>query len=178
MKSSGQLFGGEFLASYMVFLAALVVVLYLWNSNLREIDDAERQQQMNNIAVEATEQLLRTSGSPTNWTLSNFSVLGLANESRVLEKEKVKDFMLLMSYENTSLCTGSPNYECNRHLLGLGTYDFSLNMTYLNGSMVMINSTMCFAGRNPENDTYRITVTRTALVEGELVKVHFTMWAK
>ena len=178
MKSKSQLFSGEFLVSYLIFTTALVIVLYMWDSNLSEINAAERQQDMSDLGVKATEQLLRTPGSPRNWTADNFTVLGLANESRVLQRDKIAGFVFIMSATNNSLCLNATNYECNRYLLGLGRYDFAFNLTYMNDTTVRINNTLSFAGKYAVNETRRITVVRTAILDDNLVKLYFTVWSK
>jgi len=178
MKNRAQVFSGEFLGSYVIFFSALIIVLYLWNSNLTEINATEKQQDMNDLGVQATEQLIRTPGSPRNWTLQNYTVLGLANESRVLQQDKIKSFVVIMSVNDSSLCPGETNYDCNRHLMGLGRYDFAFNMTYLNGTSIKMNNTLFSTGRLPANDTRRITVVRTALLEDNMVRIIFTLWSK
>ena len=174
----GQVFSGEFIIAYMIFIVVLSMVIYLWNSTTRGVLDSDIQFSLNEKATDAAEQIIRTPGSPNNWyeNLSNIYSVGLANESRILLRDKVLSFTELISTSNNSYCEGDPNYECHRNLLGLSNYEFFFNITYMNKSTVMINETMIFGGRPAVNETRKVTIGRTAILENEIVHLYLTVW--
>jgi hypothetical protein len=174
--SRGQLFSGEFLMSLVLFMAALIMVLGLWSNSTAEILRAEGMRTMEDMGVDASEALMRTPGIPSDWGVQNVTSLGLANESRVLLPAKVKAFSHYLSDNQSDLCVDGKNYECNLHMLGIGGYDMYFNLTYLNGSTVVIDGVPSYAGRRPVNDTEKMTVVRTALLNGEITRAYLTVW--
>ncbi len=175
---SGQVFSGEFLLGFMLFMAALVIMLNLWDVSTSDVLTLENRRAMAEYSVEAAEKLVRTPGIPADWGVWNVTSLGLANESRVLMEHKLLSFKELMSDENTTLCSlpGSTNYDCNAYVMGIGGYDFYFNLTYLNDSTVTYNNVSYYTGRPPVNESERITVVRAALFNNELARIYFTVW--
>jgi hypothetical protein len=177
LMHSGQIFSGEFVVSYLIFLVVLMLLLYLWNTTTRGILDSDTQYSINEASVDVAEQLVRTPGNPFNWTARNVSSIGLANESRRLMRYKIIEFIRMLNTSDTSLCDGgNPNYECNRYLLGLGNYELYFNLTYINKTTVVLNDTQCYVGRPPVNETRKITVVRAALIDEDIVLLYLTVW--
>ncbi|MBD3388770.1 MAG: hypothetical protein GF416_06850 [Candidatus Altiarchaeales archaeon] len=177
-QSKGQVFSGEFLIAFMLFMAGLMLILHLWDLSTRDLFQAEDQRTMAEFGVEAAEKLIRTPGTPENWVLDNVTSLGLSNKSRVLVPYKLLEFKHFMDHGQTDLCSlpGGSNYECNLYLLGIGGYDFYFNLTYLNGSVVEVDGEAMGVGRVPSNDTEAMTITRTAVLDGEITRLYFTVW--
>ncbi|RLI90509.1 MAG: hypothetical protein DRO89_05745 [Candidatus Altiarchaeales archaeon] len=183
-----QVLSGEFILASAIFLFVLTSIFLLWSTTTRNIAESEIMYEMDEVATNAIEKLIRTSGYPDDWEsippieIDNVSALGLATESRILDKEKVLKFLYIMS--NTSSdnpCNlSSPetisNYECNKHFLGIGRYDFYLDITYLNGTIVNIKGKSCTTGLIPGNTEYMLTKRRNALLDGDIVKVTLTVF--
>jgi hypothetical protein len=172
----GQVFSGELVLALLVFFTALSIVLLAWNNIQRDFFSRENARFMEESAVNAAELLLRTSGSPDNWSLNDVRLVGLANESRILSKRKVLDFLELMDAENSTVCSDGANYECNRHLIGLGAYDFSINFTDVQGNALFINDTILYAGLAPNDSSNHLTVARAAIFQDDIVRVYLTVW--
>jgi hypothetical protein len=68
------------------------------------------------------------------------------------------------------------NYECNKHLTGISVYDFYFDMKYLNGSPVSIRGHACTTGKQSVEETKKITVVRTALLNTTIVQTIVTVW--
>jgi hypothetical protein len=179
-KSStrGQVFSGEFLLSFLMFIAALALVLNVWNTTIGEVLGTEGMRTMEELGVDAAEELVRTPGTPLQWDEWNVTSLGLANMSRVLVDLKIKAFVHYMSDNQTDLCptAGATNYDCNLHMIGISGYDAYFNISHLNGSTVDVNGTMAFTGRPPSGAWRKITILRTAILNDEIVKVYLTVW--
>jgi hypothetical protein len=118
----------------------------MWTTTTLQINQSELVYTMDESATNAAEKLVRTGGLPRNWSkldVDNISAIGLVNESRVIDSGKLARFLRMMSnstvpsaYDNPcndgSVSPPPTNYECNKHFLGLGKYDFHFNLTYLN----------------------------------------------
>jgi hypothetical protein len=176
IPGSGQVFSGEFILAFMAFMAALILLLNLWGTSTREVLNAESQATLEDYGVEAAEKLVRTPGTPLNWTSDDVLSIGLANESRRLMASKVLNFTHLMSDADTDLCGPESNYECNLYLLGIGGYNFHFNLTYLNKTQLVLDGMPAVTGRLPTAEQEEITVVRTALLNGEIVRMYFTVW--
>lgn len=178
MDEKGQVFSGELLLAYAIFTLALILVVYMWSSVVGDIFESEGMYDLENAAMDMSETLMKTPGVPETWNKSNVDAVGLVNTSRSLGEEKVLYFIDLMdSNLYDSNCGGGiSNYECNKHLTGIGVYDFYLSMEYLNGSVVSINGRPCTTGKQPASETKKITVTRTGLLNTTIVKTRITVW--
>jgi hypothetical protein len=161
---------------FVLFLAAVTLIIGLWNTTIREVLSTENDIAMEETGSDMAEKLLRTPGYPENWDESNVTSIGLANQSRVLMRRKILSFIHLTRDNETGHCSGGRNYECNTHLLGIGGYQFQFNMTYLNGSTIILNKTLALSGRAPVNETRSVTIERTGLLEGDVVRAYITIW--
>lgn len=180
----GQILSSEFILACSIFMFVLLSVLVMWSATTREMTRSEILYDMDNAATNAVEKLARTSGLPGDWAslpMDNVSSIGLSNESRRLDREKVKRFVYVM--ENAACvdpddnpCISTTKYDCNRYLLGLGRYNFFFNMTYLNGSAVELDGDECVTGVAPAGDDYLLSKTRNALLGDDIMRINFIIW--
>jgi len=173
-RRKGQGFSTEFLLAYLIFSLVLILAFYLWNTTTADIIESKNRYEIEDKAVDLAEKLLRTRGIPANWSLADVESIGLADDSRILNPEKILAFIILMNSSNS-------NYENNKWLLGIGKYDFYFNMTDINGTTMIINGTLlndtlCATGKLPVNETSMITVPRVGILEDEIVKIRITVW--
>ena len=180
----GQASSAELLLAYFIFAICLTIFVTLWTMTTETINSSERFDDFENLASNIAEKLVRTPGYPSNWSADNVTVVGLAGEPRMLDNAKVLAFIDLMNDSKMSSnagCIGLKNYECNKDLLGVGKYNFYMELQYMNWtagnwSIVMAGNITCAAGRSPVNDTEEITVMRTALFQGNITRMRFTLW--
>jgi hypothetical protein len=182
-----QASSAELLLAYFIFFLAVTMAVILWTDITGTINSRERLTEFEDLATNIAEKLVRTPGAPSNWTTNNVSVIGLAYEPRTLSPEKLLAFIDLMNDSKPSPeCPGLSNYECNKHLLGVGKHNFYLavketnwtdtSWTDMNWTYVRIGGINCTAGKYPVNDVERITVKRTAILQGNVTRVEFTLW--
>ncbi len=167
----GQLFSGDIAVASLVFLASLSMALFLWSSVNEDIRRAERLETMGRLANSAVEQLIRTPGIPEDWTESTVLVPGLSTEDRAINATKAERFISLMNATG-----GSSSYNDNRHMMGLGTYDFHLNATYLNGSIVRVAGSEFEAGLELREVEEGAAVDRSAIFNESIVRLNFIIW--
>ncbi|MFH0714023.1 MAG: hypothetical protein V1722_05645 [Candidatus Micrarchaeota archaeon] len=123
----GQIFGIDILIAILLFAG-------VWSTLTAILGDVQTQQddfdllslQVNRISA----QLLSSSGTPTTWTPSTVSQLGLVVQKGVIEKDKLGNFLNV-----------STNLTRTRDLLGISNSPFYINVSYVNGTTVYVNST-------------------------------------
>ena len=184
LRERGQILSSEFIIAAVIFMFVLGAILFMWTMTTFQINQSELVYTMDESATNAAEKLVRTGGLPHNWSslaVDNISSLGLVNESRVIDQGKLDRFMILMDDSTTSSVYDNPcndgsispsptNYECNRHFLGLGRYDFNITVNYLDGTSIDK------AGVSPSDADYIISKRRNALLDNEVVVVTLTVW--
>ncbi len=165
----GQLFSGDIAIATFVFLASLAMALFLWNSTTEDINRAENLRNMQKIAFQAVEQLIRTPGTPEDWNYFTVDVPGLSSEDRIINKTKALDFIDLMD-------SNGSNYDENKYLVSIDPYEFYMNATYLNGSIVKINGRDFIAGKMPVDETETLAILRTAIFNNTIIRFNFVVW--
>lgn len=173
-----QLFSGEFFIAFFIFMIVLTMALFLWYTTIWEVTKAENFYDMEETAIDAIEQLVRTQGHPLDWGVENVTNVGLANGSRFLDGDKVLTFVDMMNVSKNDLCNTGSNYQCYRYLLGTGKFDFYFNVTYLNGTTYILGGTEIFAGEVQVDKLQRITIVRTGILDNETVRIKLTVWGK
>lgn len=168
MTNKGQFFSSEVLMAYFIFSLAIIMVFFLWNVAVKEINQSEEMYNLEEKAVSLGEKLVKTEGVPKNWTKKNVMSVGLAKEKqpRVLDKTKIIEFIQLMN----------ESYEERSHLLGLGKYDFFFNLTDMQGGQIIIENLTCATGKKPSQEKSKLPVERTALWNDSIVKVKLIVW--
>jgi|WetSurMetagenome_2_1015567.scaffolds.fasta_scaffold14584_2 hypothetical protein len=182
-----QASSAELLMAYFIFFLALTMAVLMWTNFIDTIDSRERLTDFEDLTGNIAEKLVRTPGDPSNWSSDHVSAIGLAYEPRTLGPEKILAFIDLMNDSKPSTaCPGISNYECNKHLLGVGKHEFFLALketnwtdpgwTESNWTIVRIGDVNCTAGKYPVDDVERLTVRRTALFRGNVTRLEFTLW--
>jgi hypothetical protein len=167
MKTKGQLFSGDIAIATMVFLSALSLAFFLWNSITEDINRAENLRELEKLASETVEQLIRTPGIPRDWNYYTVEVPGLASSDRIINRTKALIFIELMN---------STHYSSNVHKMGLGRYDFYLNVTDLQDDVIQIGGMGFTTGKEPFDETESIAMFRTAIFNESIVRVNFIIW--
>jgi hypothetical protein len=175
-----QISNGDLLIAFFILFLALALVFSLWSTTTEKINDSELFYDLENTAVATAEKLVKTGGVPQGWGRENVTVIGLAGEPRILNPKKVLEFVDMM---NDSAVGNPPcndftvsNYECSKHLLGIGKYNVYFTLTDINGTIIEIENISCVTGKGIGNETDKLTVTRTAILENEIVRAVLTLW--
>ena len=169
MIRKGQLFSGDITTATMVFLLALALSVFIWDSSVEDINNAENLRNMEKVASETVEQLIRTPGVPEDWNYYTVQVVGLSSEDRIIDSSKATEFLELMNSSTT-------DYDDNKHKLGLGIYDFYVNVTDINGTLVQVNGIDFIAGKEPTNSYTTLSVFRTAVYNDIIIRFNFVIW--
>jgi hypothetical protein len=175
----GQVSSGEIVLAYFIFFIALTIAISMWVSEIEHIRTNNRFFDFEDAASDIAEKLVRTQGIPTNWDEDNVATIGLADEPRVLSRQKIKMFINLMNESKASTdpdCAGESNYNCSKSLLGVGKYDFYITIEDLNGTVIRVDNLTVIAGRYPVDETDKITIMRPSIVNNSIVQLKLTLW--
>jgi hypothetical protein len=152
MKSRAQIFTLDVVLGGVLFLVALVTVLYLWDTTITNIQNSEDAYEMDSLASSAAERLVRTPGTPYNWTRDDVQVYGLVDarsvfgsvrqEDRVIDPDKLLEFVWMTKNKYQSV---------RSNLIGVGKYHFYLEISCLNESQ-----TDCFNGLHLDRVNYDV----------------------
>jgi len=118
-KTKAQANSVELLVGYFIFAMALTIAITLWTTTWDNVNKAEKLDDFETTATYIAEKLVRTPGYPENWTPDNVITIGLANDPRILDNEKIEHFIDMMNDTHISsnpACSGISNYECNKYL--------------------------------------------------------------
>ncbi len=163
----GQLFSGDLMVATVVFMLSLSLVFVIWQTVSDDISNAEELRAMEKLTSEFSEQLIRTPGAAEDWRYFNVRITGMASDDRFINLTKAEWFIELMN---------GTNYDKNRYKAGIGSYDFWVNVTDLDGSVVSVRGTPFVTGKAPVNETTKIAVTRTAILGGTIVRFNMVVW--
>ncbi|MBU0762778.1 MAG: hypothetical protein KKD39_07100 [Candidatus Altiarchaeota archaeon] len=129
----GQIFTWDLIFGSMLFLVALAIALNIWESTYLQIRTTEDDYERNWLAETISEQLVRTTGEPGNWTPADVVSYGLTKTdatfkkttSRVLDPDKL--LMLIDAfYDNYTKVRGD--------LLGSSKYNVYIELSCINQS--------------------------------------------
>jgi|GEM_PF-1709892 len=139
-RNFGQVFTWDMIFGMGIFIGILVLIAYMWDSAVSEIHDAELIYEMGWIATTVGEQLVRTTGSPQDWSGSNVRVYGLADSKDILGFDssvgRIIDLDKLLYLVDESYM----NYSVVRAvLLGTSKYDFYIEVSCKDGTSGCFN---------------------------------------
>jgi hypothetical protein len=171
----GQVSSVELLLAYFVFFIVFTLVVSMWVGTLKEVNSGERERDFEDAASRMSEKLVKTRGLPADWTAETVTAVGLADEPRILNTQKVLGFINLTNDSASGDC-GYSEYECNKELLGIGKYDFNFSIEDLDGAVVELDGVNLASGRTPIDETDRLTVIRSAMLGDQIVRLRLTFW--
>lgn len=119
-----QIFSIDLNVSLFLFISFTLFSIFLYNYTSTQVDDYISLREMENLAVLSTDTLVLSSGFPSDWNSTNFIAIGLADEENVLNYTKLLEF-------------NDSEYYSVKLMITQGLYDFYVNVTYFDGSVVL-----------------------------------------
>lgn len=179
-----QVLVGELIIAVFIFTLVLATVFFLWDTTSVSITKSEFLHEMDASSSDALEKLVRTEGYPEDWanrSLNETSAIGLAsNDSRILDQDKVLRFMDLLDSEKYDDLCGDvtiSNYDCSRYILGLKKYELRFTLTDMEDVTLVLAGRNCSTGKAPTGSEFMVSVKRSAVLDGEIVKANMVVWA-
>src|SRR3989338_65604 len=78
-------------SSISVIIIVLIVSTFLFYE--RKINEFILYNDLSAKAFQVSDVLIKSSGAPSNWDSTNVNVIGLASEDRVIDADKVNNFI-------------------------------------------------------------------------------------
>jgi hypothetical protein len=135
-KEKGQAFVWDVVLATSVFLIILGILVFQWTSLISSMLSTNAEYEVSWLSTAASEQLVRTSGSPFDWNNGTAAqrniIFGLADYERAGNNTRALDRILdpdkVFMYLNAS-----QNYTWMRYrMLGSGIYDYYIQLSCLN----------------------------------------------
>jgi len=116
----GQAFSADFVFGCVIFGVVLMLLIPIWTALTSQTREAEVRKDLQIATVAVADLFMRSPGSPANWSAANVLSIGLANTAHELNTTK---FLRLRELD----------YADAKQTLGLGAYNFTLNLSERNG---------------------------------------------
>jgi uncharacterized membrane-anchored protein len=160
-----QAWSMDFAASMVIFSTALLLILFAWNYAVQQSHEQTSFNVMENAAIAASDSLIRHGGSPEGWSQADVMTIGLASSENVINETKAES---LMQVNDTDI----------KRLLGIGNYEFYLEIRYANGSMVSTpGGQVIQKGIYPTTATTIIPVERQVLYMDKMARLKLIVWS-
>jgi hypothetical protein len=148
----------DFAVSVTIFFFMMAVLLFAWQYVSYQNQSQTAFNDMENLALGISDELIRTRGLPENWDDSTVEVLGLASEENFLNESKVLMFVQM-------------DYDKSRRLLGITPYNYTFRVEQLNGSLIQSQGVDLSSGTSVV-----IPATRHVLYDSRVVRMEFALW--
>lgn len=158
-----QVWSLDFAISLVIFFSALVLIIFSWNYTSIQAVEQREFNNMQTLALEISDSLIRTTGIPADWDLINVKIIGLASNENILNSTKIEQLLNL-------------DYDKIKQLLVIANYEFYFELDYLNNTIIEINGNETKKGLYPSNANIIVPTERYCLYDEEIVKLKFILW--
>jgi len=154
----------DFAASVVIFLTALILVMFALNYTLFQSRQQASLNVMENAAMAASDSLVRQPGIPVEWNRTDVTTIGLASQENLLNETKLAEFMAM---DDSSI----------RSLLGISNYVFYFEVRYPNGTLASLpGGAQITKGSYPSGASTVIPVERHALYMEKPARMVLILW--
>ncbi len=154
----------DFAASVVIFMTALILVMFALNYTLYQNQQQISFNIMENAAMSVSDSLVRQPGIPSNWTAATVTTIGLASQENILNETKLSEFM-------------NVNDNTIKSLLGMANYEFYFEVRYPNGTLASLpGGSQIVKGSYPSGATIVIPVERHALYMEKPARMVLILW--
>ncbi|MCK5177430.1 MAG: hypothetical protein KAQ92_06905 [Candidatus Aenigmarchaeota archaeon] len=102
-RRKAQAISLDFYSSLIIFMIVIGGCLMLWNKTIGDNTDSMQIQEMNNYANNIADILVRSKGYPLNWTNETVEMLGLVENSHLINYNKTLEMKNISRYKMSSL---------------------------------------------------------------------------
>lgn len=159
-----QVWSMDFISSIIIFFLVVSVTIFAWNYTINKNTEQVNFNEMENKALMISDIIIRSQGQPPDWDTGNVQTIGLASEENVINQTKTLQFITM-------------DYNIIRQLWGIRSYNFYLEMQYINGTTIQTNGNNITKGTYPINTSrFVVPVERYVLYNGKVSKLSFILW--
>ena len=145
------------LSIFIFTILVTVIVISLYNYHDRVAGRLEDEMIVAS-AVAVTDNFVKTSGYPNDWTIDDVKIIGLATRDRVLSQEKVDKFCQELEYDRA------------RQIMGL-MYHFHFSLSVPEAEFEPVQ-----CGSEPIDANRIVTIRRAVVYQDEPALLQFTLW--
>ena len=154
----------DFAASVVIFMTALILVMFALSYTLSQSTQQAEMNLMENAAMAASDSLVRQPGIPQAWNSTNVTTIGLASQENVLNETKLAEFVAM-------------DYNEIKRLLGIANYEFYFEVRYPNGTLAGLpGGSQITKGAYPSGASIVIPVQRHALYMEKPANMVLILW--
>ena len=174
-----QMFSEDIIFAIFILVFLLSLFFVVTGRVITVISATEDRNELDEVTLIALNQLLESSGNPSNWNLlgdineSSVKSIGLVTDKGVLDADKVQKFF--------NLTLDSNSYNSTKILLGLirKNYKFNATIYLLNGTLLYsINATPSYITTEYAAINNTAKIDRFALLNNSLVKFSLGVWSE
>ncbi|MCK5176180.1 MAG: hypothetical protein KAQ92_00505 [Candidatus Aenigmarchaeota archaeon] len=107
-KRKAQAISLDFYSSLIIFMIIVSGGLMLWNKTIIDNSGITNAQEMNNYANNIANILIRSKGYPLNWTNETVKILGLVENSHLIDYKKTLEMKNVSVYKMNDLFGYAP----------------------------------------------------------------------
>ncbi len=153
------MFSTDAVVAFTVFVGLVTVSIVYATALQNSLNNAEKDYDMKEAALRASNQLLYSKGSPANWeylaSIDDINSIGLVQERSVIDGDKLARLVDLNS-----------SYSDAKGLFGAGRYNVGITINYLQGGQQAAKF-----GTDGDGNATVVTVARPAYYNGSSVVV-------
>jgi hypothetical protein len=147
----------DFLMGLVIFLIIVAISVSLWNKNVYNMGLKEKRTEMENLVLLISDQMVKSSGIPGDWSSTTVAAIGLSKSDNVLDSSKVSNFVGLSK-------------EKTKALLGIRNYNFIFRLRSTNETILVEY------GDLPSDASESVIGRRVVLYEGGSTIMDFGLW--
>ncbi len=165
-RLKGQMVSTELVICSSIFMAALVVFLFAWNTISTAYYEEQASRDMETALAGISDMAVLSPGSPSNWefsVLSNANSFGFATSPNVLSQGKL-----------AALTELNGSYSSVKEKLGAGRFDISISVLDADGNALPYGF-----GQGASTQNYSVvsaSVERLALLGGQPARLQVQLW--
>ncbi len=160
-----QIWSFDFAVSLVIFASVFIILVLFWSHSNDQAFAQVRLDEMQDRSIYVSDLLVRSPGSPENWTAGSVTLVGLASSEKVLDEGKVYQFTQM-------------DYDSAKSVMDIGQYEFYFSLEYTNSSVVMVNEIEAVAGTYPSDAYVTVPIERHVLLDGSIVRMKLYIWSR
>lgn len=153
--NKGQVNALDFFIAISIISILLVSIMLTWNHYETRISSLIVYNDLLTNAIQASDQLVKSPGNPTNWNSSNVNFIGLIDNDREISSIKLNNFVSLSESEVKEAMKIPHNFYFE-----------------IKNDVEVIN----FTGTPPSGDVTTVKIQRYVYYENEKAKIELTLW--
>jgi hypothetical protein len=162
----GQMFSTELMFSLSVFIAALIVFLFVWNNMYNNYQEEQSDTKMQVVLIGVSDAAVMSMGDPQDWEIgveNQANSYGFASARNVLSPAKL---YAMQGYF-------AANYSDMVSKMGAGGYDFFAEVRGMDDSVLYSFGSKA----DPANQSISsVSAERLALIGEDIVKLRVQLW--